>query len=51
MDLIEFSDQMGKQVKEHREQAKAEQAKVEQAKQEALKQQKQHEENKKQGML
>lgn len=51
MDLIEYSDQMGKQIQERRKQAKAEKEKINQAAQDAIKAEKQHEENKRQGMI
>jgi len=51
MDLIEYSNQLGKQVREHRKLAKIEQAKAEQARADLAEKQKRHEENKKQGML
>jgi len=51
MDLIEYSDQLGKAVKENRKLARTEQEKMDKAKDDLAKAQKQHEENKKQGML
>jgi hypothetical protein len=51
MDLIDFSNDLGKLAKEKRKLNRAEQAKAEQAKKDLIKKQKQHEENKRQGML
>jgi hypothetical protein len=51
MDLIDYSNELGDEVKKNREIKKLAEQQVEQAKEEAHKEEKQHEENKRQGML
>jgi hypothetical protein len=51
MDLIDFANQMGDDIKRKREAEKAMQAKVEQAEKERLQKEKDHKENKKRGMI